>query len=324
VFPHWNGPTSPSNTLSVTNCDPKDNSQAIKFTGSGTTPGPLINSEGLCLDSACSDLSTGCVPLSFITCTSSKTQQFIYKSDKSLSSTANPGCVDLWGGSGPTVGIYECDGGSNHHWDISGSSIMTETASDLCLTSGAVQPVWVYTNADSVELLVNGASQGKKQVPTLGHVEWNTVWSAGHIEVVAYSKQGTTIGSETIETTGPPAAVVLEVERGNDGIYADKQDAALIKASIVDAKGRVVPTASNKIEFAVSGMGHLIGVGNGDPSCHEPDKGSSRSAFNGLARAIVQAMDQLGTIQITATSNGLTQGTATVKLLQPKQPIRAL
>jgi beta-galactosidase len=39
----------------------------------------------------------------------------------------------------------------------------------------------------------------------------------------------------------------------------------------VDAQGRTVPVAQNKVHFSVEGAGRIIGVGNGDPSCHEPD-----------------------------------------------------
>jgi beta-galactosidase len=41
--------------------------------------------------------------------------------------------------------------------------------------------------------------------------------------------------------------------------------------SALDAQGRAVPTAQNKISFAIEGAGKILGVGNGDPSCHEPD-----------------------------------------------------
>ena len=41
---------------------------------------------------------------------------------------------------------------------------------------------------------------------------------------------------------------------------------------IADAQGRTVPTAGNLVHFALSGPGKIIGVGNGDPSCHEPDQ----------------------------------------------------
>ena len=54
------------------------------------------------------------------------------------------------------------------------------------------------------------------------------------------------------------------------------------------AQGRVVPSASNNITFSiVSGPGRIIGVGNGDPFCYEPNKASWRSAYHGLARVVI-------------------------------------
>ena len=49
----------------------------------------------------------------------------------------------------------------------------------------------------------------------------------------------------------------------------------------------------------------LFRSGNGDPSCHEPDKASDRSLFNGLAQALVQVTHDAGDITLTAESDGL-------------------
>ncbi len=76
----------------------------------------------------------------------------------------------------------------------------------------------------------------------------------------AYDGSGTIIASQVVVTTGQPAAVNLSVEVGADGIFADGQDVALLTASIVDASGRVVPTASNRITFSTSGPGTIIGT----------------------------------------------------------------
>ena len=63
----------------------------------------------------------------------------------------------------------------------------------------------------------------------------------------------------------------------------------MVSAAIVDTQGNVVPSYSDIVTFrVVNGPGHILGVGNGDPSCHEPNKASWRSAYYGLARAIVQ------------------------------------
>jgi beta-galactosidase len=54
-------------------------------------------------------------------------------------------------------------------------------------------------------------------------------------------------------------------------IDADGEDVAVITVSVADAQGRVVPVADNTVSFELEGPGRIIGVGNGNPSCHEPD-----------------------------------------------------
>jgi beta-galactosidase len=87
----------------------------------------------------------------------------------------------------------------------------------------------------------------------------------------------------------------------------------VINVSIVDAQGRPVPTADNKVGFAVSGPATVIGVGNGDPSCHEPDHATDRSAFNGLCMAIVQTRrGEAGAVSINVSSPGLQSATVAI------------
>lgn len=67
----------------------------------------------------------------------------------------------------------------------------------------------------------------------------------------------------------------------------------------------LVPTASNYINFEVSN-GIILGVGNGDPASHEPDKATGRSAFGGLARVVIQSLEKgTGDITLVASSSGL-------------------
>ncbi len=61
-----------------------------------------------------------------------------------------------------------------------------------------------------------------------------------------------------------------------------------------------MPTANNLIAFNISGAGKLIGVGNGDPICHQSDKEPTRYLFNGLAQAILQSTRQAGEIHVEA------------------------
>ena len=92
----------------------------------------------------------------------------------------------------------------------------------------------------------------------------------------------------------------------------------MVAVEVVDAQGRVVPTASNLVTFNISGNGRLIGVGNGDPSCHEPDKADKRSAFNGLCMAFVQSLKQPGEIRIEATSADLAGASVVIQAEEAK------
>ena len=94
-------------------------------------------------------------------------------------------------------------------------------------------------------------------------------------------------------TLWPKAADRTEID-------ADGEDVAVLTVEVLDEDGRHLPTADNLIGFHVSGEGALIGVGNGDPNCHESDKEPRRSLFNGLAQVILQSSRTPGAIQIEA------------------------
>ena len=162
-------------------------------------------------------------------------------------------------------------------------------------------PVWVYSNLEEVELLVNGTSQGRQKVPNLGHVEWKVRYEPGVIEARGF-KDGAAVLSDKRETIGPAVSIRLTADRTE--INADGEDVAMVKVEALDKDGRLVPTANNAIAFNISGSGKLIGVGNGDPNCQESDKASKRSLFNGLAQVIIQSTRRPGEIHIEAVKDG--------------------
>ena len=165
-------------------------------------------------------------------------------------------------------------------------------------STDAVQ-VWVHSNLDEVELLLNGNSLGKQQVQPLTHVEWKVKYEPGVLEARGM-RSGKVLLTEKRETTGAPTTIKLTVDRTE--IDADGEDIAVLRVEVLDKEGRGVPTADNLIGFKISGEGALIGVGNGNPNCQEPDNGSARSLFNGLAQAIVQATKKPGTIVVEASA----------------------
>ena len=177
--------------------------------------------------------------------------------------------------------------------------------------------VWVNSNADNVELFLNGKSLGKQDMPRNGHLQWTVNYEPGTLEAIAY-KNGKKL-TEKIETTGQPVEVVLTPYKTT--MLADGKDAAVINISVVDKEGREVPDADNMIRFSISGEGKIIGVGNGDPSSHEPDKCADgawqRSLFNGKCQVIVQSNENAGAIRFEATAAGLATGSTDILTVSP-------
>lgn len=172
--------------------------------------------------------------------------------------------------------------------------------------------VWVNSNADDVELFLNGKSLGKKTMPRNSHLQWQVMYEPGTLEAIGY-KKGKKITSK-VETTGQALNVVLTPDKTI--LTADGKDATVINVSFTDDKGREVPIADNMVKFYLTGDAKIIGVGNGDPSSHEPDKCTNgtwqRSAFNGKCQIIIQAGKSMGNATLEAKSNGL--HSASVKL----------
>lgn len=262
------------------------------------------------------------MPLTTTQCDADNLDQMFTYSGKLFKSSSNGGCMDLWNsGTNVYVGDYKCDGNSNQNWvyDTSSGHIISSYDTSLCLSSHSHVEVWVYTNGASAELFVNGNSQGIQQVAENGHAAWPQVlYESGTLSAIAYDSNGNQLDSASVETTGTAYSIALDVELGDrDSIYADSQDIALVKASVLDASGRVVPTAAYTITFAVDGVGTVVGAGNGDPSCHEPDKADYRTTFNGLARVIVGQASAPGTIKLTATSPALVSATISIPVVAP-------
>ena len=182
-----------------------------------------------------------------------------------------------WWGSEPVLHLFP-------HWNWAGRE-------------GQPISVWVHSNLDSVELFLNGKSQGSQKVQPLTHLGWTVKYEPGVIEAQG-TKDGKVVLTEKRETTGGPETIRLTADRNE--INADGDDVAVLKVEVLDKEGRAIPTAANLISFKVSGNGALIGVGNGDPNCQESDKAPKRSLFNGLAQVIVQSTRTPGTITVEA------------------------
>jgi beta-galactosidase len=181
--------------------------------------------------------------------------------------------------------------------------------------------VWAYSNLDRVELFLNGVSLGAKDVRRDSHVAWIVKYAPGSLEARGW-KDGKQVMTTRRDTTGAAAKLVMRADRG--GVSADGEDVAMFAVEVQDAQGRTVPITENEVTFRVAGAGKLIGVGNGDPTDHAPDKGTSRKAFSGFCMALVQSSKAAGKITVEATSAGLASSTMTIAAkpvkLRPQVP----
>lgn len=132
------------------------------------------------------------------------------------------------------------------------------------------QPIDVraYANTDEVELLLNGRSIGRKALQRYGHLQWSVPYEPGNLTARGY-RAGQLVATETVTTTGDGSAVRLSLDRAK--LHAGG-DVALVRVTIVDREGRIVPTAGQRISFETTGPVRLVGMGNGDPGSHEADK----------------------------------------------------
>ena len=170
--------------------------------------------------------------------------------------------------------------------------------------------VIAFSNARQVELFLNGKSLGAQAMPHDGHLEWEVPYQPGQLLAKACTNDKV-VATDSVETTGAPVRIELSPDRTT--LHADGEDTVVVPVSILDAEGRLV-SADNRVHFQLTGGGRILGVGNGNPSDHDPDKADQRNAFHGHCIAVVQAGSEPEAFQLTATSPGLTSASITFKV----------
>lgn len=176
--------------------------------------------------------------------------------------------------------------------------------------------VWVYSNCDEVELIVNGKKLGRKAMPKNGHLAWKAVYRPGYVKAVGY-KNGKRLLEQKLETTGEATRLVLTVDR--PAIQADNRDVAVFRVELQDKKKRFVPTACNDLTLTVSGPVRILGVGNGDPAWQDQERPADATArtfrvkaFNGLAQILLQSTCEAGEATLTVQADGMQPVTYTL------------
>ncbi len=183
-------------------------------------------------------------------------------------------------------------------------------------TAGQTFDVWAYTNADDVELFLNGASLGVKRKPEqVSHLMWRVAYAPGTLRAVARSG-GSVVATQEIRTSGAPVRVALVADRA--AIRADGSDLSFVTVTVTDSAGVSVPTAEPLVRLRLEGAdARIAGVDNGDEISHAPFQADSVRLFEGMALVIVRAGARPGTVTLTAAADGLTPAAARILLKGP-------
>jgi beta-galactosidase len=134
---------------------------------------------------------------------------------------------------------------------------------------GIESTVTVYSNCGRVELFIRGRSLGMKTTEPNGHLEWHLPFGPGIVSARGYTN-GILIKEAALYP--PASAVAVRLQTDRPTIDADGYDVSVVTVAVVDADGNVALNDSSTMMFTLDGPGKIIGVGNGDPSSHEPDK----------------------------------------------------
>lgn len=206
----------------------------------------------------------------------------------------------------PTVHIGIIDSGENSNvWN--GVQVGTASMSDNWnRKDGCTLSLYTYTNADEVELILNGKSLGVKRnnisnPKERDKIRWDGIkYAPGYLEAVARTNSKV-VARHKIETTGE--AVALKAEADNANWQSDGFDLQHVRVYAVDDHGERVHNASNLLLFSISGDASIVAVSNGDLSSDEAMTGNQRSLYNGSSLVILRAGRTSGKVTLKITSD---------------------
>jgi beta-galactosidase len=176
--------------------------------------------------------------------------------------------------------------------------------------AGTQKTIYVTSNAEDVELFVNGRSLGHGAVSDRYLFTFPGVtWEAGEIKAVALF-DGKPVATDSKHTVGPAVALKMTPITGPGGLRADGSDIVLIDVEAVDAQGDRAATFQKRVDFDIEGPGVWRGGYN---------SGKIKSINNpyldleaGINRVSVRATRRAGDIIVQVKGEGLKPARLTI------------
>lgn len=184
---------------------------------------------------------------------------------------------------------------------------------------GTSMQVEVYSDAEEVELLLNGKSMGRQPAGRKNHNKacFALPYEKGCLVAVSYVG-GAEVSRDTLVSAGEPAAVRITPEASaphQAELPADGQALCFARVEVVDQDGNPVPYVEAKATATVEGTAILAAFGTGRPATEENYTKGEVTLYKGAALAIVCAGAEAGTARLTVTVEGLPPATLELTIL---------
>lgn len=173
---------------------------------------------------------------------------------------------------------------------------------------GREAEIEVYSAADTVELLLDGARVGRRRVGrSRGYVaRFRTPYRPGEVVAVAF-RGGREVGRSSLRSAVGELSIGIDLDVTS--LSANGQDLAHLEIRIADASGVVDTLARDRVSVIVDGPGVLAGLGSGAPAPQDPYTSAETWTHQGRALAVIRADGTAGEIRVRVT--GAEFGTAT-------------
>lgn len=160
----------------------------------------------------------------------------------------------------------------------------------------------VYSNADSVKLLINGAEIAHKKVKDC-KAKFKTLYNPGTLTAINYNSNGSEIGRDILKTAANETIIKLAAEK--EILTANGQDLCYLNIYLTDGNGEVKASEDTTVTVKITGDGILQGLGSANPYTEEGFTSSTHHTYYGRALAVIRSGHNAGKIEVTVTAKGL-------------------
>ena len=157
------------------------------------------------------------------------------------------------------------------------------------MKKGTVIPVWVYSNADEVELFLNGKSLGKDKPGMVWNemqCEWMVPYEEGKLEAVAYI-DGKEVKRTSFSTAKQPSKLKTSFQKlAGEGNF---EASYILTSESLDSNNSLYPYGENKVYYNIQGDVNKVSIENGNPIDQTSrTKSDYRALFFGKTRLFLR------------------------------------